>query len=263
MTIEELAEKLGIELTDESRQEIEAFAAAEVAALKATNRKLKDEKRTITEKLNALNKLDIEAIAEAIGQDIDDFDLDELPDLIDQLKVKDDDDGKQQTKDNPRIAELERKLDRAKKRGEDDLAQRDDQITKLTKAIGENSLKADASEVIAAAAGSVKGLMPHVKGRVKTEVDEDGQVDLVILAANGEPMEDSKGNPASLKDLVEELRRDEDLGGLFKSGLGGSDTKPNRGGPGSNKKWSEMNLDERSALKQSNPVLYDRMKSAA
>ena len=107
--------------------------------------------------------------------------------------------------------------------------------------------------------------MPHVKGRVKTEIDEDGDITHVILAPNGEPMEDSSGNPATIKMLIDEFRRDEEFGGNFKSPLGdggmGSKRPGSRGG--SNKKWSEMSLDERSELKRNNPALAERLKAAA
>jgi len=257
MTIEELAAKLGIDLDDAAKEAIESYMASQTVGLKRTNKELKEEKRSIAEKLAKFRDFDMDAVGDALGND--DFDLDELPALIKALKVE----TKDAPKDDPRVAELERKLERAEKRHQAAFAERDSQLNTITGALTNSTIDAQATQAISAAKGSVKGLMPHVKGRIKAEVDENGHVEMIILAPNGEPMEDASGTPATLKHLVDELRRDDELGALFEAAPGGSGAPRQGGTKHTGKTWKEMNLDERSELSRSNPALAATLKAAA
>ena len=255
MTLSELLEKLGLDA--EQGEDISAFANSETAGLRRTNASLKEEKRALQSKLNALSGLDLDAVAEALGVDGDEMDLDDLPSMIVSSRQAK---GEASADNDARVGELERKLNKAIQRAE--LAESDasDRIGRLNSKLGSRDLATIAAQEISSADGSVKGLMPHIKGRVKTVVDEDGDICHVCLAPNGEPMEDAQGNPATVKMLVDELRRDDELSGLFKAPLGGTGMKPG-GNMTTSKKWAEMNLDERSELRAKNPALADRLKN--
>lgn len=257
MELEELLESLGLDA--EAGTHITAYANAQAAGLKRNNTQLKAEKRALQSKVDGYAGLDVEEIASVLGREVDDIDLDDLPALIAAVKGTG-----EITKDDPRVAELERKLEKANKRAETAETESKDETARLRKQLGERDLATLASAEIVSAKGSVKALMPHIKGRIKTEIDEDGDITHIPLAPNGEPMEDASGNPATIKMLIDEFRRDEDLAANFSAPIegGGMGTKRpgNRGG---GKKWSEMSLDERSEMRKSNPALADRMKSVA
>lgn len=257
MTLEELLELLGLDA--EAGDKITEYADAQVAGLKRNNTQLKSEKRALQAKIDAYAGLDIEEIASVLGREVDDIDFDDLPSLIEAVKATG-----EGNKDDARVAELERKLAKAVQRAEAAEAATTEQTSKLRKQLGEKDLATLASAEISAASGSVKALMPHVKGRIKTEIDEDGEITHIPLAPNGEPMEDSSGNPATIKMLVDEMRRDDDLASCFSAPIdaGGMGSK-RPGARGAGKKWSEMSLDERSELKRSNPALAERLKAAA
>jgi hypothetical protein len=258
MTLEELLEELGLEA--EAGEKIEAYASAFAAGLKATNANLKSEKRKLQSDLAGFSGLNLEAIAEALGLDADELEYAEIPDLIATVKATG-----EPPKDDLRVAELERKLAKATKRAEDAERSSAETRDRLSLRLASRDMETQASAAITAASGSVRALMPHIKGRVKSSVDEDGEITHTILAPNGEPMEDAAGNPATFKMLVDEFHRDDDLSRNFDApvsdvlGVGGR----RKGTAGTTKKWSEMDLDEKMDLKAKNPALASRLKADA
>lgn len=114
--------------------------------------------------------------------------------------------------------------------------------------------------------GNVKLLAPHVANRLKAEVD-GGKVTYTVLDEAGNPMF-VKGNPATIKDLVAELRSSDDFAGAFAgSGASGAGTSASAAATGSLKgnPWAkgQENFTEQQRISKENPGRAASLKAAA
>lgn len=103
--------------------------------------------------------------------------------------------------------------------------------------------------------GSAKALLPHIQSRLSMDI-RDGQPTVVVLDANGKP------SAATLEELKAEFVNDPAFAPLIvgskASGSGASGAKP---GGGAAKKFDEYTGAELSAIRKSDPALYDRLKT--
>lgn len=95
-----------------------------------------------------------------------------------------------------------------------------------------NFIKSQVDSKIESAIVEAKGnsrLLKHiVQERIKTTLAEDGQVQIEVYTKDGKKMFRNDSSPASISDLIAELRDDEDLGIAFaSSGANGSGSRPN------------------------------------
>lgn len=89
---------------------------------------------------------------------------------------------------------------------------------------------ASIDSAITEAKGNSRLLKHIVKERVKSSLSDDGKVVVEVLTKDGKKMFRNDESPATLSDLLAELRNDEDLGSAFaSSGANGSGTRPNSG----------------------------------
>ncbi|WP_312381614.1 hypothetical protein [Stutzerimonas balearica] len=103
--------------------------------------------------------------------------------------------------------------------------------------------------------GSAKALLPHLQARLSMDL-RDGKPTVVVLDANGKP------SAATLEELKAEFVNDPAFAPLIvgskASGSGASGAKP---GGGAAKKFDEYTGAELSAIRKSDPALYDRLKT--
>lgn len=94
-------------------------------------------------------------------------------------------------------------------------------------------------------------LLPHIKGRLKTEV-RDGKPVVKVLDAEGNP------SAMSIDDLRKEIKANElfapILSGSRSNGAGGAGKSD--GGKVERKGWGDMNDEERVALRREDPATY-------
>lgn len=103
--------------------------------------------------------------------------------------------------------------------------------------------------------GSAKALLPHLQARLSMDL-RDGKPTVVVLDANGKP------SAATLEELKAEFVNDPAFAPLIvgskASGSGASGAKP---GGGAAKKFDEYTGAELSAIRKSDPALYERLKN--
>lgn len=261
MTIEELAEKLGIELNDATRGFLTAYLNAQTAGLKQNNKDLLAERSALKSKLKVFEGVDPEEFTTLIAE------LDVEPaDIVDRLR-----NAPKATGDAVKAAEAaaeakyQRKIQQAEKKASDANAA----LELSNKARVDETLTRELTEEIVKRKGNVDLLLPAMKNRVKGEIDaETGKVTRKVFAPNGDEMLSDSGVPAVVGDLVESYRRDEKFGIAFEAEGGGSgsgkggDRKPSGVGKNPYKK-ATWNLTEQNNLRASNPTLADQLKREA
>ena len=139
------------------------------------------------------------------------------------------------------------------KREQELLAEREglaSQIKELTVGRAATDLAAEL-----AVQGSAKALLPHLQARLSMDI-RDGKPTVVVLDANGKP------SAATLEELKAEFVNDPAFAPLIvgskASGSGASGAKP---GGGAAKKFDEYTGAELSAIRKSDPALYERLKT--
>ena len=262
MTLEELLAALGVDGSDENKDAIGQYLEAQTYGIKANRDKFKAEMANALARLKAYEGLDLDDMREAIGAD-DDIDIADLPDLIRAAKAKSSGDG---PKDDARVAELESKLERLQKRWDEDKATLASRESALKASIAKGAVDSAVTAAISEKNGNALLLKPHVSGRIKAEVDEDGRVELVVLTPTGEPMEDKTGAPATVLDLVEEFRNTEHFGAAFAAdGTGGTGAREGQRIKTGRNPWSKehFNLTEQARLSRENPAAAKRLREQA
>jgi hypothetical protein len=115
-----------------------------------------------------------------------------------------------------------------------DIEARDSRINTLSSALERRLVDAEATAALAAAKGSPKVLLPHIKSHVKV-VEEDGEYVVHVVDAKGnQRIGDAKGSPMTISQLVEEMKADPEFARNFdgSGSSGGGATKSNAGGGG-------------------------------
>jgi hypothetical protein len=139
--------------------------------------------------------------------------------------------------------------------------QKDAEIARYRTALERHLIEATAIAAIAEERGSAKLLLPHVVRRARM-VEEDGEVRVEIMGANGEPMFTAEGERATIADVVREMKASDDYAGAFeasgKSGSGASGgSRAGRGGAVATlEQFDAISSAERTALYHENPDLY-------
>jgi len=264
MTIEELAEKLGLTLTDENRAQItasvNAYTAAQTTGLKQNNKDLLADRNALKAKLKVFEGIDTTEFTELLTE------LEAEPgDVIDRLRnaPKAAGDAVKQA-EAAAEAKFQRQVTKANKERDDARAALD----LSNKARIDGDIERFLSDEIAKKKGNAAILLANMRGRVKGEIGEDGKVKITVLAANGDELLSDAGTPGTVADLVESYRRNETFGIAFEadgggSGAGGGGTKK-PGNVGKNPfKKATWNLTEQSRLRASNPTLADQLKREA
>lgn len=265
MTLEELAEKLGITLDDSSKGHIASYVAAQTTGIKANRDQLLKDNKDLKTKLKAFDGIDADDLTTVLAE----LDL-EAGDIVERLKTPPNADGKDAAAIKAAAeAEAEKKwsgkVTKAEKRATDAEAK----TTASEKARVDSEIDRQLTTELAAKKGIPDLLMPMLRGRIKGEIDADtGKINLKVLAPNGDEMQGASGAMATVADLVETIKRDDKFGGAFEAEGGGSG-----GGKGGDRKpvngrvnpWMKAtrNLTEQAKISAENPTLAAQLKKAA
>lgn len=114
-----------------------------------------------------------------------------------------------------------------------DLEGRDGRIGQLTKTVESLLIDQAATAALAEAKGSVELLLPHVQRHTRVR-ESDGKYFVEVVDKDGNArIGNSKGDPMTINDLVQEMRKSEAFGRAFDgSGQSGGGKPPGNGGGG-------------------------------
>lgn len=131
------------------------------------------------------------------------------------------------------------------------LKKKDEEVETMRGSLKRHLIEREAATALAAAEGSVKLLMPHIKGMAKVVLEKDEYV-VRIVDGDGDARMNSKGEFMSIGDLIGELKASAEFGPAFKasgnSGGGmppGGSKKGGGGGTEANKDQSPVSKIER------------------
>jgi len=132
-----------------------------------------------------------------------------------------------------------------------ELAKRDDRIKALVAALETEMITAQATGAIAAAQGSVKLLLPHVRRQAKV-IEEQGAFRPVVVGEDGHPR--LKGDKEmTYEDLVAEMKEQDDFAGAFAgSGASGIGALGSRGAGGSKPSFEDIVKNPTAAIAAAN-----------
>lgn len=130
---------------------------------------------------------------------------------------------------------------------------RDGKIKALSGALERRLIDAEATTALAAAKGSPKVLLPHIKNHVRV-VEEDGEFVVQVVDAKGnQRIGDAKGSPMTIAQLVEEMKADPEFARNFEgtgSSGGGAPRSIVSGGGGAQRvippgaKWTKTDIED-------------------
>lgn len=108
------------------------------------------------------------------------------------------------------------------------------ETSKLRGQLERELVEAKAREALAKHKGNVDLLLPHVKGRIKADVEADGELRAYVVDANGNKAhvmgKDGSMQPMSIEALVEQMRGQDSYAPAFQgSGASGAGTQTARG----------------------------------
>lgn len=148
-------------------------------------------------------------------------------------------------------ASWQAKLDEAKRKSEEAEARLRDQLQTL---LVDNK----AADLAAEISTAPKLILPHIKARLKAELD-GGEVKTRVLDADGKP------SALTLDDLKQEFLANDEYAAIIKSSKasGGGASNGNGGGGASGKSFNDLSEAERVALHRQNPEKFRQMAEEA
>jgi len=188
---------------------------------KALNQTRADKKKASDESAQRRQALKaFESIMEELGIEEDSRTADGLKAKIDEL-VESAKSGK----------ELKVSLDNVKKemtkKHEQELAAKDEEISKRDKALTKHLVNDVAVRALTNAKGSVELLLPHVQAHTKVMRNEDGEYVVRVTDEQGEVRFNGAGNPMSVEDFVADMKTKDTFARAFESEeKGGTGTTP-------------------------------------
>lgn len=145
-----------------------------------------------------------------------------------------------------------------------ELESRDKRAEHLKTTVEKLLIDQAATMALAEAKGSVKLLLPHVRTRTRV-VEQDGSFRVEVLQDDGNPMYNAKGDPASISDLIADMRGSDEFQRAFEaSGHSGAGmARPNGTGGGAatsrnQGSWAGARTDRLAAIKTKFPDLPER-----
>jgi hypothetical protein len=143
---------------------------------------------------------------------------------------------------------------------------RDDQIAKLLGEKKNNKLRSVISDAVKDANADAVVLGPHIEKRITAELDGD-DVKIVVTDKDGKPwMVGTDAKPATLKNLLEEMKKDPSLSKGFNAvGAGGTGSDASTDQKGVVNPWNKAtwNVTEQGRQYQANPERATALAAAA
>jgi hypothetical protein len=207
---------------------LEGDAGDVFPGLTAKQQELLKEKKTLAEKLQALegqlSGIDLEKAKKALEQ----------ADQLEREKLKAT--GDWETREKQLKDQLAAEIAKRDQHFQSELKTREDRITTLQGALEKSLIEAQATAAIAGAKGVPELLLPHVMRQVKI-AEENGDFVVRVLDAQGQPrIANVKGDPFTIANLVEEMKGNAIFGRAFEaSGAGGSGANNGNKGSGGGK----------------------------
>lgn len=151
-------------------------------------------------------------------------------------------------------------VEQLKKHYGEQLAARDNELSTLKQSILREKTSAKIDSAIREAKGSPELLSPHVAGRVRTEM-VDGKVQITVLTANGIDMLTEDGKPATLRDLINELRSSPIFQRAFEAPAVGGTGGRSSSTPSASNPWNPAspNVTEQMRLYRQDKAAAQRM----
>ena len=148
------------------------------------------------------------------------------------------------------------------------LAAKDQELQALKQEKVQGKVQGMIGKAVAEAKGDADLLEPFIAKRTRTVVGEDGKIGVQVFKDDGTPMLTSDGNPASLKDLMNEFKNSPKFGRMFEAdNRAGSGAKTNAVAAGGVDnpfmKGPSFNVSKQMELYRSNPELAKIMASQA
>lgn len=196
---------------------VDGFALEDVSGLKSTLGKEMTRRKALEKDVLKFKDIDPDKAREALAK------LEELGNI-------------DPTKEADKIANTKFEAAKAQllERHNGELQTRDGKIGKLTKTVENLLIDQAATAALADAKGSVDLLLPHVQRHTRVRENDDGTfaVEVVDKAGNAR-IGNGKGDPMTIKELVQEMRQSDAFGRAFEgSGQSGGGTPPGGGGGG-------------------------------
>jgi chromosome segregation ATPase len=164
-----------------------------------------------------------------------------------------------------KIEKIKKELEKAR---DEALAKKDQELAAMEGTLRSHLMESAAKAAIAEAKGKIKPLLPYVMKSLSF-VKENGQYAVRVLDEDGEVRLTKDGKDMGIRELVEELKADQDFSALFEgSGTTGSGSNPKGSGGGGlpqNNPWAKetRNLTEQMRIARENPSLANRLKAQA
>ena len=145
-------------------------------------------------------------------------------------------------------------------------SEKDSEIGILRNALDGELIENALSKAITAEKGNSFFLMPHLKGQVKTVI-EDGKFVTHVVDTRGEQRMTDEGKSFGIADLVAEAKANETFAMAFPDLNSGSGKGPNSGGGGGSNinpwKKETRNVTDQAKMNRDNPALAQQMKKSA
>jgi myosin heavy subunit len=163
-----------------------------------------------------------------------------------------------------KIEKIKKELEKA---SQEAISKKDQELKDMESTLRVHLMESAAKAAIAEEKGRVKPLLPYVLQKLSF-VKENGKYDVRVLDEDGEVRLTKDGKDMGIRELVQELKADQDFSALFE-GTGttgsGSNPKGSGGGGGAPQKnpWAKdsLNLTEQMRLQRENPALANRLKA--
>jgi myosin heavy subunit len=165
-----------------------------------------------------------------------------------------------------KIEKIKKELEKA---SHEAISKKDEELRSMEGTLRVHLMESAAKAAIAEEKGRVKPLLPYVLNKLSF-VKDNGKYDVRVLDEDGEVRLTKDGRDMGIRELVQELKADQDFSALFEgSGTTGSGSSPkgSAGGSGSAQKnpWAKdtFNLTEQMKLTQESPALAAKLKAQA
>jgi hypothetical protein len=148
-----------------------------------------------------------------------------------------------------------------------EVSSRDEKINKLLSEKKDAKVRSTVKRALTEAKGDADLLMPHITSRIKSELNDAGDVVITVLDEKGGPMlVGSEAKPASVKDLLETMKKNTSFAKAFAaSGISGSGANGAPNITGVTNPWlpQTFNLTKQGQVARENPELASALKAAA
>lgn len=142
------------------------------------------------------------------------------------------------------------------------------EINSLQSALDKELIENVAIKAIDKEEGNSTLLLPHIKPYLKTQRDDSGAYNTVVVDKNGEVrFNDKTGDPLSVPDLIAEFKANDSFSGAFPMRNDGSNIPAgkNKSFNGTKNPWKQdnWNVTNQAKISRDNPTLAEQLRKVA